>query len=149
MSNFLHTIFLKYIYLVSNIIPKNFLSHNNRFIKSSGLFDTVEYKSEYKGDNLGFFFLPLMINISQISIDIKKTIFNKNVVCITSILIFHEMNSDAKYTQSLSDSNNLYSLEYFDKWPTTIFLNIIEKLESYKSFKKISLVIQVRAITNV
>jgi hypothetical protein len=126
-----------------------FLSKTNTFIKSITLFDTIEYKSEYKGDHLFFFSLPLLMNISQIFNDIKKITFNKKVISIISVLIFHEKDSDNKYIHSLSESNKLYSLEDFDKWPDIVLSNIIEKLELYNSFKKISFNVKVKIITNV
>jgi len=145
--------FLKLLVKYSHFIPSNifqfFQSNTNKFVKSKILFDTTQYKSNYKGDNLAFFFLPLLINIFQISNDIQKLIDEKKVVSITSILIFHEEGTNNKYIHSLSDSNKLYSLDDFNNWPTRILLNLIEKLELYNSFKKISLIIKVKIITNV
>jgi hypothetical protein len=149
----MNRLFLKFIIKYSHFIPKNifkiFQLNKNKIIKSNILFDTVQYKSDYRGDNLSIFFFPLLINISQISNDIQKFINENKVISIISVLVFYEEGSDIEYTHSLSDSNKLYSLDDFDTWPTCLLINLIEKLELYNSFKKISLIIKIKIITKV
>lgn len=149
MSTLLFNFASDYIHLIPNNISNFFLSNNSKFIKSKTLFDTIEYKSEYNSDNLSKIFLPLVMNISQISNEIKKTTNKKKVVSIISVVIFHEEINNNKYIHSLVDSNKLYSLDNFDKWSNILLANLIEKLELYNSFKKISLVIKVKTITNI
>lgn len=149
MSTFLFNFASDYIHLIPNNISNFFLSNNSKFIKSKTLFDTIEYKSEYNSDNLSKIFLPLVMNISQISNEIKKITDKKKVVSIISVVIFHEEINNNKYIHSLVDSNKLYSLDNFDKWSHILLANLIEKLELYNSFKKISLVIKVKTITNI
>ena len=149
MSTFFFRFIIEYIYFIPKRIFNFFLLDKNKFVKSKILFDTIQYKSEYKGDNLIFFFLPLIINISQISNDIFKSLSEKKVVSIISILIFYEKETGSEYTHSLSDTNKLYSLDDFNKWSTDVLFNLIEKLELYNSFKKISLIIKVKTITNI
>lgn len=143
------TFFLNFLIKYFTFIPKFFLLNKNKFTKSEIIFDTIQYKSDYNTDNFLRIYLPLLLNISQISKDIKNIVSNKNLISITSTIIFYEKESSNEYTHSLSDSNQLYSLESFNKWPSTIFLNIIKKLEVYNSFKKISIIIQVKVITNI
>jgi hypothetical protein len=149
MSTFILKFITEYSYLIPNNIFKFFSFNKNKFIKSKILFDTIQYKSDYKGDNLAIFFLPLLINISQISNDIQKLTSEKKVISIISILIFHEEGTSNEYTHSLLDSNKLYSLDNFNDWSTNVLFNLIEKLELYNSFKKISLIIKVKTITNI
>ena len=80
MSTFFFRFIIEYIYFIPKRIFNFFLLDKNKFVKSKILFDTIQYKSEYKGDNLIFFFLPLIINISQISNDIFKSLSEKKVV---------------------------------------------------------------------
>lgn len=147
MSRLFFKNLIKYSHFIPNNIFKIFQFNKFSFIKSNIPFDTVQYKSDYKNDNFSFFFLPLFINIYQISFDIQNLINQNKVVSIISVLIFHEKETNIEYIHSLSNSNGLYKLDDFDKWPTQVLFNLIEKLELYNSFKKISLVIKVKTIT--
>jgi len=149
MSTFILKIIIEYSSLIPNNIFKFFSFNKNKIIKSKILFDTIQYKSDYNGDNLAIFFLPLLINMSQISNDIKKLTSEKKVISIISTLIFYEEGTDNPYIHSLSDSNKLYSLNNFNEWFTNVLFNLVEKLEFYNSFKKISLIIKVNIITNI
>lgn len=137
--------FLKH--LLAHISSFKFLFFNkNKFIKSEILFDIVEYKSEYLGNHLSAFFLSLLLNISEISKEIKIFINQKKIINITSILTFYEKETNSEYSHALSDSNQLYSLDNFDMWSTSVISNLIKKLEIYSSFTKISLTISVNII---
>jgi hypothetical protein len=149
MSTFILKIIIEYSSLIPNNIFKFFSFNKNKIIKSKILFDTIQYKSDYNGDNLAIFFLPLLINMSQISNDIKKLTIEKKVISIISTLIFYEEGTNNQYTHSLSDSNKLYSLDNFNEWFANVLFNLVEKLEFYNSFKKISLIIKVKIITNI
>jgi hypothetical protein len=148
MSTFFFQFLLKYIHLIPSYIS-NFFLRNNKYVKSNILFDTIEYQSEYKGDNLISFVLPLLMNISYISSDVKKIVGKNKVVSIISVLVFYEKDSDNTYIHSLSNSNKLYNLVNFDKWPESVLLNLIEKLELYNSFKKISFIVKIKIITSI
>jgi|TARA_Y100000780_G_scaffold30844_1_gene25265 hypothetical protein len=140
---------IKSIPFLSDYISKFFLLNNNKFNKSEILFDTIQYKSDYNSDSFLFIFLPLIINISQILNDIKKQIDNKKLISITSTIIFYEKENNNEYTHSLVDSNQLYSLNNINEWPNILMLNIINKLEVYNSFKKISIITLVKTVTKI
>lgn len=121
----------------------------NKFIKSEILFNTIQYKSDYYSDNFSIISLPLLMNISQISREIKIHTNNNKLVSIISIIVFQEKENKNEYTHSLSESNKLYSTENFHQWPSDILTNILDKLETYNSFKKFSLIIKVKTISPV
>lgn len=137
----------KYVHLLPHNIFKFLSVNQNKLIRSEKLFDTIEYKSEYKGDSLEFFFLPLLTNIFQISNDIKKLINKNQLISIFSVLVFYNKDTGEKFEHSLTESNKLYSLKTLDKWPANLVFNLIEKLELYKSFTKISLKVKLRVTT--
>lgn len=145
--------FFKFITKYIHLLPNNFFKllqfDKNKFIRSDIFFDTVEYKSDYNGDNLANFFVPLSINISQISDDIQKIIKEKKVVSIISSIVLVEKETDVEYTHSLGETRELYSLDDFNKWPSGIMFNLVQKLELYNSFKKISIIIKVKPVTKV
>lgn len=149
MKMFFFKSLIKSIPFLSDYISKFFLLNNNKFNKSEILFDTIQYKSDYNSDSFLFIFLPLIINISQILNDIKKQIDNKKLISITSTIIFYEKENNNEYTHSLVDSNQLYSLNNINEWPNILMLNIINKLEVYNSFKKISIIILVKTVTKI
>lgn len=149
MKMFFFKSLIKSIPFLSDYISKFFLLNNNKFNKSEILFDTIQYKSDYNSDSFLFIFLPLIINISQILNDIKKQIDNKKLISITSTIIFYEKENNNEYTHSLVDSNQLYSLNNINEWPNIIMLNIINKLEVYNSFKKISIITLVKTVTKI
>lgn len=141
--------FLKILIKYLAFLPKNFLLNTNKFIKSEILFNTIQYKSDYNTANFLFLYFPLLLNIVQISNNIKNSLTSKNLISITSTIIFYEKENNNEYTHSLAESNHLYNLDSFNKWSGTIFLNIFKKMEVYNSFQKISIIIQVKIITNV
>jgi hypothetical protein len=149
MKMFFFKSLIKSIPFLSDYISKFFLLNNNKFNKSEILFDTIQYKSDYNSDSFLFIFLPLIINISQILNDIKKQIDNKKLISITSTIIFYEKENNNEYTHSLVDSNQLYSLNNINEWPNILMLNIINKLEVYNSFKKISIITLVKTVTKI
>lgn len=149
MSTQMFKFIIKYIHCLPTYISKKILFSTNKFIKSEILFDTIQYKSDYNSDNLTLIFLPLLMNISQISQDIHLLTNNKKLVSIISIIIFQEKDTKNEYTHSLSESNKLYSADNISQWPSDILFNILSKLETYNSFTKISIIIKVKAINPV
>ena len=149
MNIFLFKFLIKYNYYIPKKIKKFLFLNNVKYTKSENLFDIIEYKSDYNKDNLIFFFFPLLINIFQIFIDIEQSFNKDKIISIISVLTFYEGDTMSEYIHSLSNSNKLYSLENFNEWPYNLLLNIIKKLELYNSFKKISLIIKVKKITNL
>lgn len=121
----------------------------HKFSKSKIFFDTIQYKSDYNSDNFSIIFFPLLMSILQISKDIQTVVNNKKLVSITSTIVFYEKENSNEYTHSLSESNQLYSLNNFNNWSTLLLLSVLDKLEIYNSFKKISIIIQVKIITNI
>lgn len=139
----------KYIHLIPKHMSGLFTLNKNRLDKSELLFGTIQYKLDYNSNNFLFIFLPLLVNISQISNDIQSSVNDKNLINITSTLIFYEKDSTNEYIHSLSDSNQLYSTDNINKWSTFILLNIIKKLEVYNLFEKVSIITQVKIINNI
>lgn len=140
---------IKYIHLIPKYMSRILTLNKNKLNKSELLFGTIQYKLDYNSDNFLFIFLPLLVNISQISNDIQNSIHNKNLINITSTIIFYEKDNTNEYTHSLSDSNQLYSVTDLNKWSITLLLNIIKKLEVYNLFKKVSIITQVKIINNI
>lgn len=149
MSTRFFKFFIQYIHFLPTYISKKLIFNKNKFIKSEILFNTIQYKSDYYSDNFSLIFLPLLLNISQISRDIQIHTNNNKLISIISIIIFHEKETKNEYTHSLSESNKLYSKDNFNQWPSDILINILDKLETYNSFKKISLIIKVKTISPV
>lgn len=141
--------FLKILIKYLAFLPKNFLLNKHKFIKSEILFNTIQYKSDYNTDNFLLLYFPLLLNIIQISNNIKNSLTSKNLISITSTIIFSEKETTNEYTHSLADSNQLYSVDSLNKWPGFVFFNILKKMEIYNSFKKISIITQVKIITKV
>ena len=142
-------IILKYINFLPCSILNLFLFNSHELNKSIIIFDTIQYKLEYKGNNLVQFYFPLVINISQISKEIYKIFKKDKIVSIISVLVFHESNSKIEYRHSLSMSNKLYTLSNYNEWSINILFNLIEKLEFYNSFNKISLIIKIKTVTKI
>lgn len=149
MTSFLIANLIKIISFLPHSTLKYFVPEKSDIIKSTVLFGIIKYESNYKGDNLAFFFLPLLANISRISNEIQLLLNKKEIVNITSTLVLYEKESTNEYPQSLSENNILYSSDNFGGWKMTFLSNLIEKLELYNSFQKISIVIKVKVITNV
>ena len=120
-----------------------------KLIKTKTLFDITQYKLNYYSSNLINFILPLILNILQISQEIKKIIERKKVIGIISTLDIFEHEVSGVFTHSLFNSNRLYTNENFSDWPNNILFNIINKLELYNSFNKIALTIKIKEINNL
>ena len=149
MSTRFFKFLIKNIHFLPTYLSKKFMFSQNKFIKSEILFNTIQYKSDYYSDNFSIISLPLLMNISQISREIKIHTNNNKLVSIISIIVFQEKENKNEYTHSLSESNKLYSTENFHQWPSDILTNILDKLETYNSFKKFSLIIKVKTISPV
>jgi len=145
MESFFLKILIKYL----TFAPNDFLPTKKKYTKSEILFNTIQYKSDYNTDTFLLLYLPLLLNIVQISNNIKKHCNSKNLISITSTIVFYEKESNNEYTHSLADSNQLYSVDSLNKWTGFVFFNILKKMEIYNSFRKISIITQVKTITKV
>ena len=107
-----------------------------------------------KAEDISNFILPLLINLSQMNIDILKIIEEKKVVCIVSKVVLYSKEVSNEYytghtTINLSEVNNLYTLEDFHRWSLNIFFKLTKELEVYNSFEKMSFTVQVKEITHI
>jgi hypothetical protein len=145
--------FIKLLLQYSHILPynifNNFFSYKNNLIQQNLSFNTFQYEMEYKATSLIQFFLPLLLNLSKISQDISSLLKEKKIVHIVSVIFLFDSITNRKFMHSLSISNQLYTLENIDKWSINIVYSLIEKLELYNSFQKISIDIKVIPITKI
>lgn len=149
MTIFFFKFLVQYISFIPNNIIQFFLLRKNKLLISKNFFDIIQYRSDHTGHYLISFFIPLIINVSQISNDVLKIIQRKKVVSIVSLVIFYEEGSNNQYTHSLAGNNKLYSMDNFNSWSKEVLFSLIEKLELYKSFRKISFIVRVKEITNI
>ena len=136
-----------------NFFSKNFLNSlgffKKRITKSSLLFGIVEYKVEYRSSHLLFFFLPLFINICQITGEIQKNFKGTEIISVVSVLTLVDEETGGNFVHTLPDSNDLYKVSTLNKWANFFIEELIEKLELYNSFKKITLSIKIKKMANV
>lgn len=149
MSTSLFKFILRYIYLIPINILNFFLLNDPTWTKTKDIFGSTKYTLNYTGSDLSIFSLPLLISLSQISNELLKLTKGKKVISIVSIAIFHELNTGEELTHNLEDGSELYTSDNLNKWAISIFFNLIEKLELYASFKKISIIIRVTTITHI
>ena len=148
MSKFFFKFFIQYFYYIPNWLVQ-ILSNKRKKVLSQVIFDTVQYQLEYKGSNLLQFFIPLVFDISQISANILKHTQKKKLISIISILTIHEKENNIAYTHSLFGSDKLYSYLDANNWAINLLHSLVEKLEVYTFFKKISILIKVKEIKNI
>lgn len=149
MNTYILQFLIKLFFFIPIKVLKFFWPNKENIFVSSTFYNMDEWQFNYKASSLIQFFIPLIIDISVLSKKILKIFKTKKLISIMTVLIIYEDSSNIVYTHSLLESNKLYNSENFQYWPINLLINLIEKLELYNSFKKISLVIKVKEITKI
>ena len=147
MSKHFIKLIIKYFSYIPDIIFHIFPKEN--LIKVKTLFDITQYKVDYYGSSLNNFIFLLLSDIYEILKEVKKILLKEKVITIISTLDIYEYGSKEGYTHSLFESNKLYTNENFSEWPINLLFDIINKLELYNSFNKISLTIKIKEINKL
>ena len=147
MSIYICKLIIKYFHFIPNSILEVLVSSKKNTLVPSNFYNIDEWQLTYKGSNLVQFFIPLILDIFILSSKIFKVFKAKKLISIITILVIYEEKANVIYTHSLFESNKLYSRDNFKNWSISLLYGLVEKLELYNSFKKISLIIKVKEIT--
>lgn len=142
------SLLLKYIRFVPYRYLNKSFNLNNNCIKSIDVNGIVQYDLTFTGQARILFFLPLLLNLSEISNEIYARFQTEKVFSIVCSIIIINSDVNTDYYRSLSDTNRkLYDIKNFSEWPKDLFFNVIRVLETYYSFTGITISIHIVPIS--
>jgi hypothetical protein len=137
-------LFFKNIQFVPYKSLNKSFSFNDNIVKSTDLHGITQFDLNYHGQSILLFFLPLVINLSEISNYISNALKTNKVLSIVASVTIINSETNSEYYRSLSDTNKkLYTVKNFSEWPKDLFSNVLKILEMYHSFTKITITIHI------
>lgn len=142
------TLFFKCIGFVPYRYLKKLFNFNNNCKKSVDLNGIVQYDLTYTSEALTLYYLPLLLNLSEIYDEIYVRFKTDKVLSIVGSVIIIHSDYNTEYYRSLSDTNKkLYSIQNFSEWPKDLLLNVIRVLQTYYFFTEITISIHIVPIS--